>query len=80
MNEKFCILIQISLMFVPKGPIDEKRIDLDYSLAPYRQQAIVSTNDVPIHWRIYAARGRDELTFPCNTLMTFKTFVKKLKY
>ena len=22
MNEKFCILIQISLKFVPKGPID----------------------------------------------------------
>ena len=24
MNEKFCILIQISLKFVPKGPIDNK--------------------------------------------------------
>ena len=24
MNEKFCILIKISLEFVPKGPIDNK--------------------------------------------------------
>ena len=24
-DEKFCILIQISLKFVPKGPIDNKR-------------------------------------------------------
>ena len=24
MNKKFCILIQISLKFVPKGPIDNK--------------------------------------------------------
>ena len=24
MNEKFCILIKISLKFVPKGPIDNK--------------------------------------------------------
>ena len=24
MNEMFCILIQISLKFVPKGPIDSK--------------------------------------------------------
>ena len=24
MNKKFCILIQISLKFVPKGPIDSK--------------------------------------------------------
>ena len=27
-----------------------------------RQQAIIWTNAVPIHWRIYAALGGDELT------------------
>ena len=26
MSEKFCILIQMSLKFVPKGPIDQKSV------------------------------------------------------
>ena len=30
-------------------------------LAPNRRQAITWTNDDPIHWRIYAALGRDKL-------------------
>ena len=33
-------------------------------LAPNRRQAITWTNDGPVHWRIYAVLGGDEL----NTL------------
>ena len=31
-------------------------------LAPNRRQAITWTNDDPVHWRIYASLGEDELT------------------
>ena len=36
-------------------------IGLDNGLAPNRRQAIIWTNVDPIHWRMYAALGRDEL-------------------
>ena len=36
-------------------------IGLDNGLAPNRRQAIIWTNANPIHWRIYAALGGDEL-------------------
>ena len=62
MNEKFCILIKISLRFTPKGPIDNKpSIGLDNGLAPNRRQAIIWTNADLIDWRIYMALGADEL-------------------
>ena len=54
LNEKFCILIQISLQLVPKGPIDNS-IGLDNGLVPNRRMAIIWTNAVPVHWRIYGA-------------------------
>ena len=60
MNEKNCIVIKISLKFVPKCPIDS--IGLDNGLAPNKQQVMIWTNADPIHWCIYAALGRDELT------------------
>ena len=41
MNEKFCIWIQISLKFVPKGPIDKKSA-LDLVMAWHR------TGDKPL--------------------------------
>ena len=56
-TEKFRILIDISLKFVPKGLVDS----LDNCLAPNRRQAIIWTNVDSIHWRIYAALGGDEL-------------------
>ena len=56
MNEKFCILTQISLKFVLKGPIDNNP-----ELVPNRQQTIIWTNADPIHWHINAALGGDEL-------------------
>ena len=58
MNEKLCIPIQISLMFVPKGTIDNKST---YGLVPYKWHAITLTNADPVHWWIYAALGGDEL-------------------
>ena len=51
-NEKFCILIIISLNFVPNGPIYNNPA-LIYIIACY--SAIVWTNADPVHWRIYAA-------------------------
>ena len=62
MNEKSRILSQISLKFVPKGPIDNKvSIGSGNGLAPNRRQAIIWTNADPVQRRIYAALGGDEL-------------------
>ena len=71
MNENICILIKISLKFVPKGPIDN-------SLAlVYRQQAIIWNNADPIHWRIYVTLGGDELTRTKPQLI-YPRFLSKL--
>ena len=62
MNEKFLILIKISLKFVPKGMIDNKpSIGLDNGLVPNMRLAIIWTKADLIHWPIYAALGGDEL-------------------
>ena len=56
MNEKFSILLRISLKFVPNGPIDNNpAFGFDNGLAPNRRQTIIWTNAGLIHWRIYAA-------------------------
>ena len=63
MNEKFYILINISLKLL--GSLGSywqyPSIGLDNSLALTRPQAIIWTKADPIHWRIYAALGEDEL-------------------
>ena len=59
MNEKFCISIRISLKSVAKGPIDNKQA-LVHVMAWRR---IKWTNAHPVHWRIYAALGVDELYY-----------------
>ena len=59
MNEKFCISIGISLKFVPEGPIDNTSALIP---AMALRQAITWTNAEPVHRRIYAALGGDELT------------------
>ena len=59
--EKFCILIKISLKFVPKGPIDYNPALVDNDLVLNRQQAIISTNAHPIHWCTYPVPGGEEL-------------------
>ena len=50
-------------MFVPKGQIHNyPAFGLNNGLVPNKRQAIIWTNAGPIHWRIYAALGGDELT------------------
>ena len=62
MNEKFCISIPISLIFFPKGPMDNKiSIGSVNALAPNRRQAITQTNADPVQWRIHDMLGEDEL-------------------
>ena len=60
MNEKFCILIQIS-----------RKFGLDNGLVPNRRQAIIWTNADPIQWRIYAALGGDGLIYLYHQHMRF---------
>ena len=67
-NVKVCILIEISLKFVPKDLINNNlAFGLDNGLVPNRRQAIIWTNADPVYWRIYAALWGDELknVFKC---------------
>ena len=57
-NEKFGILVKISLKFVSKGPIDNNPA-LAQIMASNRRQAIVWTNADLIHWLTYVALGGD---------------------
>ena len=61
----FCILIKISLKFVPEGPVDNNPalVYSDDGLAPNRRQTIIWTNADQSHWRIYAALGERRLFF-----------------
>ena len=66
-NEKFCILIKSSL----KSDWQYSSSGSDNGLAPHRRQAIIWTNADLIHWRIYAALGRDEL-INCGPVMPYE--------
>ena len=59
-SEKICILIKISVIFVPK--VQMSSIGLDNGLASNRRHAIIWINTDLIYWWIYAALGGDELT------------------
>ena len=59
-DEKFCILIQILLKFVPNGPIDSSTVS-GKGLVPNGRQAITWTNADPVYCRIYATLGDNEL-------------------
>ena len=62
LNENGRIPIQISLKFVPRGPIDNKPALIQ--IVAWRRpgdKAIIWTNVDPVPWRIYAALGGDEL-------------------
>ena len=62
MNEKFCILIQIPLKFVPKGPINNKPALVQIMAWRRTGDKPLSENNAdPIHWCIYVALGGDEL-------------------
>ena len=58
LNRNYRILIQISLKFVPRGAIDNEPASVQEMAW---RQAITWTNAGPVHWRIYAALGGDEL-------------------
>ena len=58
-NEKFCILINISLNFVLEGPIDNKSAVV--KIMAWRR--MLCTNADPIYWHIYATLGGDELIY-----------------
>ena len=45
LNGNLGISMKISLTFVPKGPINNIHIGLDYGLAPTRRQAVIWMND-----------------------------------
>ena len=47
----------------------EPSIGLDNGVEPNRWQAIISANAEPIHWRIYAALGGDDLNRCWNNFM-----------
>ena len=58
LTENDRILIQISLKYVTRIPIDNKTdIVWGNGLVPNR------TNDDPIYWRMYAALGGEEIEF-----------------
>ena len=60
LNKNDKIPIQMSLKLVPMSPIDNN-LALVQEMATNRRQAITWTSDDPVHWRIYAALGGDEL-------------------
>ena len=56
--ENCCILIQMSLRFIPNQ--QKSSIRTDNGLLPIKQQAITFTNDGLTHWRIFASLGLNE--------------------
>ena len=58
MNEIFCDSIQISLKFVPEGPIDNTSVLVLVMPLP---EAITSTKADLVQHRIYTVLGGDEL-------------------
>ena len=80
MNEKSCIIIKISLKFIPKGPIDNNAVLVQMMAWCRIGDKPLLTNAVLIHWRIYAALlGGDELIeiarFMMGIFCTACTFV-----
>ena len=65
------ILIQISLKYVSKGPIDNKSVLVQVmAWHQIRWQAIIWTSADPFHRHVYAALGGDEHIF-CHALTIF---------
>ena len=62
LNETYCVLIKISLKFVPKDPIKWKGSFGSFDdLATNRRQAIIWTYDHPVNWYICASLDLDGL-------------------
>ena len=64
----------VKCQFVTKRPIDNESVLVQVMacLAPNRWQAIIWSNVVPVHWRIFAAVGWDMLIF--NMLEDIRIF------
>ena len=60
-ERKFCVLEQMSLYFVPKGPADNKSVLLWEGLVPSRRQTSIWANVDPVYWRVYAVLRSDDL-------------------
>ena len=72
LNENFRISIQISLKFVPKGPIDNKSALVQVMAAMNRPQTITWSNDDPVYRCIYSA----QLGLKQNDVIRVKLWVK----
>ena len=59
MNGKFCMMIQISLKFVPNSPFNNIPA-LVQIMAWHWSGNKIWTNADPVHWRMYTAQGGDE--------------------
>ena len=59
LKENFGISKNISLQFIPLGPIDNKPALVQMN----RRQAIIETNDGTVYWHIYTSLGLSELTY-----------------
>ena len=59
-SERFCILIQISLKFVPNEPIDNKVALIQLMTWHQTGNKPLSEPMLTVNWRIYAALGGDE--------------------
>ena len=59
LNDNHFVLIQTLLSFVPEGPVDNMSTVIQVIVC----QAIIWSNDVPVHWRICASPGVDVLCY-----------------
>ena len=79
LNENFCIWIQISMMFVSDGVINNTCYWFRNCLGQNRRQAIIQTRGDPDYWRIYASSYlnesvNDELFITHLTISSYKQY------
>ena len=60
-NDRISIQISLKKIYYQESNWQYASIGSGNGLAPNRRQAITWTTDSPVHWRIYAALGGDEL-------------------
>ena len=76
-NDFFCIFIKVSLMFVPKGPIENNP-----TLVQIMACCLYGAKADPIYWRICAALGGDVLIVKlvAQTMIRTTVFVNYSTY
>ena len=70
-NDSCWILIQISLNYISKGSTNNNPAVV--KIMAWCRQAIISTNDGPLYWRIYAPLG-------CNELLRNSVWIERIFY